>query len=222
LPNFLRTTISKTKHIKENINIYLRIIISLVVSLALLISSVIFQYSKTEAQYIADFSLNPKVPGNLIDTLATLSQDDIDKAQIRKVAMEKKRAEEERIRKEREEKINRTIAYLKKQKSPVANHEIAGLLVDLSQANSADYRILIAIMGTESGYCRAAFYNNCFGYLNKVKYGSFKSAFQDLVPKISRQYAARYGWNFESLAKAYGQVNWQVGAAKMRKIANSI
>ena len=222
MPTFLRTTRSKTKKIKENINLYLRVIISLVVSLALLISSVVFQNSKSEAQYIADFSLNPKVQNNLIGTLVSLTQDDIEKAQIRKVAMEKKRAEEERIRKERDEKISRTIAYLKSQKSPVANHEIAALLVDLSQTNSADYRILIAIMGTESGYCRAAFYNNCFGYLNKVKYASFKAAFQDLVPKISRQYATRYGWNFEALAKAYGQVNWQTGAAKMRKIANSV
>ena len=218
----LRTLRSKTLKIKENIPVYLRIFISLVVSLALLISSLVFQGTKTEAQYFPDFSLHPDVQKNLTNTLVVLTKEDIANAQIRKEELERKRAEEERLRKERDEKINRTLAYLSKQKSPVANKEVAAILVDLTTANNADYRILIAIMGTESGYCRASFYYNCFGYLNKVKYSSYKDAFKDLVPKISRQYAARYGWNFEALARAYGQVNWELGAAKMRRIANSI
>ena len=125
-------------------------------------------------------------------------------------------------RKSLEDKINRTMAYLKRVGSPVANLEIATLIVDLSEANKADYRVLLAIMTIESGACRQSFSHNCFGYLNGAKYPSFQAAFQDLVPKVSRQYAAKYGWDFTALSKAYGQHNWQLHSKNMLKVANSI
>lgn len=133
-----------------------------------------------------------------------------------------KKIEIEKLKKEREEKINRVLAFLSKQKSPVANYDIAALIIDGSQANNADYRVVVAIMGIESGFCRASFWYNCFGYLNGVKYSSYYSAFQDIVPKVSRQYAARYGWDFVSLAKAYGMINWQHASANLKFYANSI
>ncbi len=125
-------------------------------------------------------------------------------------------------RKMLEEKINRTLAYLQRVKSPVANEEIATIIVDLSEQNGADYRVLLAIMTIESGSCRQSFAHNCFGYLNGVKYPSYEVAFQDLVPKVSRQYAARYGWDFTSLSKAYGQHNWELHSQNMLRVANSI
>lgn len=120
------------------------------------------------------------------------------------------------------DKVNRTLAYLKRMNSPVANEQIATILVDLSDQNGADYRVLLAIMTIESGACRQSFAHNCFGYLNGVKYPSYEVAFRDLVPKISRQYAVRYGWDFVSLSKAYGQHNWELHSKNMLKVASSI
>lgn len=146
----------------------------------------------------------------------------IQEANTRKIEDEK-RLEAIRIQLEaRQLGINRIKNYLTKQKSPVANTEISELIYDLSKANGADYRILIAIMGVESGFCNASFNYNCFGYLNGAKYSDYSAAFRDLVPKVSRQYAARYGTDFVSLAKAYGIINWEYGAEKLARYYNQI
>lgn len=147
---------------------------------------------------------------------------------LAEAAQEKKDAEiairlaEEKARKARAEKVDRVVAFLQRWNSPVANYTIADKIVAHSDANGADYRVVVAIMGIESGFCNAHFSFNCFGYLNGAKYSSFEHAFDDLVPKVARQYAAVYGWNFEALAKAYGMVNWQYHSANMRIYANSI
>jgi len=125
-------------------------------------------------------------------------------------------------RKMLEDKINKTLTHLQRVKSPVANEEIATIIVDLAEQNGADYRVLLAIMVIESGSCRQSFAHNCFGYLNGVKYPSYEVAFRDLVPKISRQYAAKYGWDFVSLSKAYGQHNWELHSQNMLRVASSI
>lgn len=131
-------------------------------------------------------------------------------------------AEIEEQRKIKDEKISKTLAYLEKVKSPVANNNIASIIVELAEENNADYRVLLAIMTIESGACKQSFSHNCFGYLNGVKYPSYEIAFKDLVPKISRQYASRYGWDFVSLSKAYGQHNWELHSKSMLSVANSI
>lgn len=120
------------------------------------------------------------------------------------------------------EKVDRTIAYLQRVGSPVANEQIATILVEKAEENNADYRVLIAIMMIESGACRQSFAHNCFGYLNGARYSSYEQAFNDLVPKVSRQYAARYGWDFVSLSRAYGQHNWQLHSANMLRVASSV
>jgi hypothetical protein len=144
------------------------------------------------------------------------------KAEQRLVYELEKKAEAERQRQIRENDIQRVLNFLKRQRSVVANYEIASIIVDLSKANGADYRVVVAIMMVESGGCNASFWHNCFGYLNGVKYSSYPQAFRDLVPKVSRQYAAKFGWNFEALAKAYGIHNVEYHSANMRKWANSI
>ncbi len=143
-------------------------------------------------------------------------------ANTKKLKDDEAKSYEAKIRKEREGKINRLLAFLKRQKSPVANYEIASLVVNDSEAAGADYRVVIAISGVESGFCRASFSYNCFGYLNGKHYSSFIQAFSDIVPRVARQYAARYGWNFEALAKAYGQHEWQRTSSNMRYFANQI
>lgn len=157
---------------------------------------------------------NLYIPAPSRDT-STIAQETLAVYQNEQAAIEARR-------KSLEDKINRTLAYLKRVGSPVANEEIATMIVDLSDANNADYRVLLAIMTIESGSCRQSFSYNCFGYLNGVKYTSFQAAFQDLVPKVSRQYAAKYGWDFVALSRAYGQHNWELHSKNMLKVANSI
>lgn len=135
---------------------------------------------------------------------------------------QEEQAKVEARRKQLEEKVNRTLNYLRRVKSPVANEEIATIIVDLADQNNADYRVLLAIMTIESGSCRQSFSYNCFGYLNGKKYPSFEVAFKDLVPKVSRQYAAKYGWDFVALSRAYGQHNWELHSKNMLKVASSI
>lgn len=136
--------------------------------------------------------------------------------------------EQERKEEIRAKQIASLVVYLKKQKSPVATEGYAAQIIDLSQANGADYRVIVAIMGAESGFCKAPYKisgansHNCFGYLNGVTYGSFTEAFNALIPKISKQYAVRYGWDFEALAKAYGQHGWEKTSAFMYRIASSL
>lgn len=138
-----------------------------------------------------------------------------------KVEKQKQRAEAKR-QAEIQSKVDRTLAYLNKRRSPVANETIARIIVEEAEANSADFRVILAIMTIESSACSQSFWYNCFGYLNGVRYSSYEQAFRDIVPKVSRQYAARYGWDFESLSRAYGQHNWQHHSKNMRAVANSI
>ena len=128
----------------------------------------------------------------------------------------------------KEIKIDRLYKFLVNQHSRIATKKYARLIFELSEANDADYRVIVAIMGVESGFCNAPYMLNgnnsfnCFGYINRVQYDSFEDAFNALIPKIASQYANKYGWNFEALAKAYGQSNWQSAANKMRRYANSL
>jgi hypothetical protein len=55
-----------------------------------------------------------------------------------------------------------------------------------------------------------------------VTYSSFKDAFNNLIPKIAKQYANKYGWDFESLAKAYGQIGWEKTSSDMLYFANQL
>lgn len=153
-------------------------------------------------------SLNLHYTHDVLLTKATLEE--VQEA----LAIEPMLALQEKKEQERENKIERLLNFLKKQRSPVATREYAAQIIDLTEANGADFRILVVIMGVESGFCRVPIKKNgntynCFGYLNGVKYASFEDAFNHLIPKISVQYANKYGWDFVSLAKAYGQHSWE-------------
>lgn len=106
----------------------------------------------------------------------------------------------------RAKRIESLLKLLTRVKSPVATEHYASLIYDLSDKSGVDYRVIVAIMGTESGYCKKPIYYNCFGYLNKVKYESYDAAFNHLIPKISNQYVKKYGWDFDAFTKAYGQL----------------
>lgn len=143
-------------------------------------------------------------------------------AEAKLKVLEQEQRAEEIYQAQIQEKVDRTLAYLNKRRSPVANETIARIIVDGAEQYNADYRVLLAIMTIESSACVHSFWYNCFGYLNGVKYSSYEQAFSDIVPKVSRQYAAKYGWDFESLSRAYGQHNWELHSKNMRYIANSI
>jgi hypothetical protein len=113
------------------------------------------------------------------------------------------------IRKGQEDKINNLLNYLTKRNSSVFNKEIATILVTESESVGADYRLVVAIMEKESGYCNQPYKGyNCFGYLNKVQYNSFEEAFLSLTPKVAK-YVAKYGWDTRAMGRAYGAVNWE-------------
>jgi hypothetical protein len=135
--------------------------------------------------------------------------------------------EQERKALERDGKISRLVNFLKKQHSPIATNDYAAQIIDVSEKNGADYRLIVGIMGVESGFCIAPYRMNgntynCFGYLNKVKYSSYTAAFNDLIPKISKQYVKKYGWNLEAFSKAYGEKNWEKCSAEIRAYANAL
>lgn len=136
--------------------------------------------------------------------------------------------EQARLLKIREDKLSRILSLLSRNKSPVATREYAVQILNLAEQNDSDHRVIIAIMGVESGFCKApvrksgASTYNCFGYLNGVTYPSFTVAFDNLIPKIARQYANKYGWDFVSLAKAYGQIGWEKTSSDMLYFANQL
>jgi len=85
------------------------------------------------------------------------------------LAIEPILAEQEKVERERDAKIERLLNFLKKQKSPVATREYAAQIIDLSDANNADFRIIVAIMGVESGFCRVPVKKNGNTYRKKQK-----------------------------------------------------
>lgn len=113
--------------------------------------------------------------------------------------------------------------YLAAQGSPVATTKYAKQIIRVSRESGADYRILIAIMGTESGFCRVNYLTyNCFGYLNNIQYSSFDQAFNRLIPAISKQYAIPYGTDFRSMAKAYGIANYPYHSERMARFYQAL
>lgn len=143
-------------------------------------------------------------------------------AEYKKAEEAKRIAELERLQEIRQEQVDRILAFLISKDSPVATEEIAGIIYDQTVIYNADYKIILAIMGVESGFCAQSFNYNCFGYLNGVRYSNFPEAFRDVVPKVASQYAIVYGTDFISLAKAYGIINWEKGAANLSKYYNQI
>lgn len=108
-------------------------------------------------------------------------------------------------------------SFLASYKSPIADYTHARAIVTSARAAGGDYRIAVAIMGIESGFCRAPHKKyNCFGFLNGVYYSNFLSAINDIVPRITRNYSNRFGTNFLALAKAYGMHNVDYHAPRMQ------
>lgn len=215
----------KLRKTKRFLNKYpdltLRLTVSLVAFFLLLGSTVFIHLNASQAATPEVIFLAQEQTQTNLD-IPQVTEESVTTANTRRKVEEDKKIELERLAKERDDKINRVITFLQNQASPVANYDIAAIIVDESEANGADFRVVVAIMGIESGFCNASFWYNCFGYLNGVRYSSYTDAFSDLVPKVARQYAAPYGWNFEALARAYGMINWEYHSKNLYYYANSI
>ena len=125
----------------------------------------------------------------------------------------------------RQKRIDKLVEYLASVHSPIATEHYATLIMDLAEANNVDYRIVVALMGTESGWCKAPIHYNCFGYLNGVEYESFDDAFNHLIPKIAQQYWVRYGWDLVGFIMDYGRIDQEYAiryAGNMRAIINKL
>lgn len=122
-----------------------------------------------------------------------------------------------------EKEIDKLHNYLmRRNRSVFASREISRIIVEESIKAGAEYRIVVGIMTKESGNCVAPYKGyNCFGYLNKVQYSSFEEAFKILVPKVAR-IVAKFNWNTDALAQAYGPVNKVDWSRKVYAVARSI
>lgn len=117
-----------------------------------------------------------------------------------------------------EEKVDYLHSYLSRKNSSVFSRDIVRIIIQIAEEYGADYRIIVAIMGKESGYCNANYkIYNCFGYLNGAQYSSFEEAFRTLTPKIAK-IVGRNGWNIAGIASEYkpvDQVGWTNRVYKM-------
>lgn len=177
--------------------------------------------SKVELSFKANPTLEQK---NLSETQEVLEDIDTEFSQKSEEAVAFYTGLKTTVEKKREQiaqfqrKVASLNAFLKKQGSPIAYTKHAEQIIRLSDAENVDYKIVVAIMGVESGFCAANYRTyNCFGYINRVTYPNYETAFNNLVPKIAKQYVKVYGTNFSALAKAYGMVNFQAGTAKLTK-----
>ena len=129
---------------------------------------------------------------------------EIDSAVGVKVEQDRIKAEQERLRKERQVKIDKLAGYLRKVKSPMADY--AHIIVEEAESCHADYHIITAIAGNESGYGRVPYkLYNPFGYLNKVQYDGWEDSLSDLVCKVAK-YTNKY-LDIYTLGKLYGAHN---------------
>ncbi|MBN1915634.1 glucosaminidase domain-containing protein [Candidatus Dojkabacteria bacterium] len=136
--------------------------------------------------------------------LPTPLREDIDTAVGIKIEQEEIKKEQERLRRERQIKIDRLAGYLGKVKSPMADY--ANIIVEKAESCGADYKIIVAIAGNESGYGRIAYKEyNPYGYLNKVQYTGWDTSLSDLTCKVAK-YTNKYS-DIYTLGKAYGAHN---------------
>jgi hypothetical protein len=123
-----------------------------------------------------------------------------------------KQVEEKRAR---QYEVNKLVKFLKGQRSPIATDYYADIIIETSMRSGVDYKIIVAISGQESGFCKANYKKyNCFGYLNDVQYSGFEEALHTLIPKIANQYVKVYGTDFYAFAKAYGVHNVEYQAPR--------
>lgn len=101
----------------------------------------------------------------------------------------------------REQKV---AAYLSKHNSPLAY--FAGHFVAEADANGFDYRLLPAIAGVESTFCRNYIRGtfNCWGWgVGKIPFESWEDAISHISLKLNKNYIARGAVSVEQIGRIY-------------------
>ena len=148
-----------------------------------------------------------------VDTQALSSElplpdaEEIEEAEAIKIEQERIKAEEERLRKLRQTKIDKLQGYLASIGSPMAPY--AFVVIDETEKCGADYRLITAIAGNESGYGRVPYkLYNPYGFLNDTQYSGWEQALGVLTCKVAN-YTNKYGSNLVTLGKVYGAHNYE-------------
>lgn len=136
--------------------------------------------------------------------LPTPQPEDIENAVDMKIEQEEIKMEQERLRRERQVKIDRLAGYLRKVNSPMADY--ANIIIEEAESCNANYKIIVAIAGNESGYGRVPYKSyNPYGYLNKAQYSGWDTSLADLTCKVAK-YTNKYT-DLYILGKVYGAHN---------------
>jgi hypothetical protein len=104
--------------------------------------------------------------------------------------------------------------FLKIQQSELA--ENADLIISLSDSYGIDYKVPVAISGSESGYCNKTYYdNNCWGY-GRFEWPTLEAGIRGYLSKMNVGYFKNGQKTIEELAPIYNSANTEEFIAKVR------
>jgi hypothetical protein len=110
--------------------------------------------------------------------------------------------------------------FLKIQQSELSEH--ADLLIELSDKYGIDYKIPVAIAGSESGYCNAAYFdNNCWGY-GRFSWPTLEAGIKGYLSKMNVGYFKKGNKTIETIAPMYNSANTEEFITKVRHHYNLI
>jgi hypothetical protein len=91
--------------------------------------------------------------------------------------------------------------YLRSERSVLADH--TDLIIEQSDKYLINYKLVIAIAGVESGYCRLNFrLNNCWGF-GQYSWANMEVAIKDYFRLLNRGYFAKGATTIEMIAPIY-------------------
>lgn len=98
-------------------------------------------------------------------------------------------------------------------------------LIQISESNNIDYRLLVAIAGVESGFCRNGQFpsssHNCFGWggTHLIHFSSYEEAYEHIGKSLARHYELS---DIDSIAKKYNPGSWEDWSGKVRLFIKKI
>ncbi len=103
--------------------------------------------------------------------------------------------------------------FLNLQESELAGH--ADLIVDLSDKYGIDYKVPVAISGSESGYCNKTYFdNNCWGY-GKFSWPTLEDGIKGYLSKMNQGYFKNGQKTIDELAPLYNSQNTEEFISKV-------
>ncbi len=116
--------------------------------------------------------------------------------------------------------------YLDKHKSPVMGK--GEFIVQTADKYNLDYKLLVAISGIESTFCKRIPYQsyNCWGWgiygNNMIKFNSFEEGFEKVAQGLSEHYVSKGLDTPEKIGRKYNPPNPVKWAAAVNKFASDI